>query len=75
MESTGIQDLDLTTKMFIQGEEKNFKMFKFVRELNQEIESFETQILEMQTEIDRNLAEGGLDSRKQKEIKEMDKKL
>ena len=75
MESTGIQDLDLITKMFIQGEEKTFKMFKFVRELNQEIESFETQILEMQTEIDRNLAEGGLDSRKQKEIKEMDKKL
>lgn len=29
----------------------------------------------MQTEIDRNLAEGGVDSRKQKEIKEMDKKL
>ena len=39
-------------------------MFKFVKELNQEIESFETQILEMQTEIDRNLAEGGVDSRK-----------
>jgi len=75
MESTGIQDIDLITKMFIQNEEKNFKMFKFVRELTQEIESFETQILEMQTEIDRNLAEGGLDSRKQKEIKEMDKKL
>jgi len=75
MESTGIQDIDLITKIFIQNEEKNFKMFKFVRELTQEIESFETQILEMQTEIDRNLAEGGLDSRKQKEIKEMDKKL
>ena len=37
-------------------------MFKFVNELNNEIENFETQIFEMQSEIDRNLAEGGQDS-------------
>ena len=34
-------------------------MFKYVNEMNSEIENFETQIFEMQSEIDRNLAEGG----------------
>lgn len=75
MSATGITDLDELTKLFIQGEEKNFAMFKFVNELNSEIENFETQIFEMQSEIDRNLAEGGQDSQKRKAIKEMEKKL
>jgi len=62
MSATGITDLNQLTKTFIQAEEKNFAMFKFVNELNSEIENFETQIFEMQSEIDRNLAEGGQDS-------------
>jgi hypothetical protein len=49
-------------KTFIQAEEKNFAVFKFVNELNIEIENYETQIFEMQSEIDKNLAEGGQDS-------------
>ena len=44
-------------KTFIQAEEKNFAIFKFVNELNIEIENYETQIFEMQSEIDKNLAE------------------
>lgn len=47
MSATGISDLGQLTKTFISGEEKNFAMFKFVNELNSEIENFETQIFEM----------------------------
>ena len=61
-EATGIQDTDTIVKNFITAEEKTFTLFKFVNELNQEIENYETQIVEMQGEIDRNLAEGGHDS-------------
>jgi predicted RNase H-like nuclease (RuvC/YqgF family) len=46
-----------------------------VNELNLEIENYETQILEMQSEIDRNLQEGGLDSQKHRLIKDLEKKL
>jgi hypothetical protein len=64
MHATGISELELLTKAFIHGEEKNFAMFKFVNELNTEIDNFETQILEMQLEIDRNMKECGHDSYK-----------
>jgi len=46
-----------------------------VNELNLEIENYETQILEMQSEIDRNLQEGGLDSQKHRLIKDLEKML
>ena len=62
-------------KTFIQAEEKNFAIFKFVNELNIEIDNYETQIFEMQSEIDKNLAEGGQDSQKRKVIKELERKL
>ena len=62
-------------KTFIQAEEKNFAIFKFVNELNIEIENYETQIFEMQSEIDKNLAEGGQDSQERKVIKELERKL
>ena len=75
MSATGISDLSQLTRTFIQAEEKNFALFKFVNELNSEIENFETQIFEMQCEIDRNVAEGGEDSQKRKAIKEMEKTL
>jgi hypothetical protein len=50
-------------------------MFKFVNELNSEVENYETQIFEMQSEIDRNLQECGHDSYKRKAIKELERKL
>ena len=62
MSATGINDLQQLTKIFVQSEEKCFTLFKFVNELNHEIENYETQIFEMQSEIDRNLAECGQDS-------------
>ena len=75
MAATGISDLQKLVKMFIQNEEKNFTLFKFVNELNSEIDNFETQIFEMQSEIDTNLAVGGQDSQKRRLIKELEKKL
>lgn len=75
MHATGIQDLQVLVKTFVEGEEKNFALFKFVNELNNEIDNYETQIFEMQSEIDKNLAEGGKDSQKRKAIKELEKKL
>lgn len=75
MQATGIRDLDQLVKTFIQAEEKNFALFKFVNELNLEIENYETQIFEMQSEIDRNLAEGGHDSQKRRVIKDLEGKL
>mgnify|MGYP003330296223 CR=1 FL=1 len=62
MAANGINDLSELMRTFIQAKKKNLAMFKFVNELNSEIENFETQIFEMQCEIDRNLAEGGEDS-------------
>lgn len=41
-QATGISDLNTLTKTIIQGEEKNFALFKFVNELNTEITAFET---------------------------------
>ena len=39
--ATGIHDIDLLVKNFIQAEEKNFTLFKFVNELSNEIENLE----------------------------------
>lgn len=75
MAASGITDIDHFVKIFNQAEEKNFALFKFVNELNVEIENFETQIFEMQTEIDKNLAEGGHDSNKRRMIRDLEKKL
>ena len=75
MAAIGVYDAELLINQFIKAEEKNFALFKFVNELNLEIENFETQILEMQSEIDRNLQEGGLDSQKHRMIKDLEKKL
>ena len=40
--ATGIHDIDVLVKNFIQAEEKNFTLFKFVNELSNEIENLET---------------------------------
>jgi hypothetical protein len=52
--ATDIHDIDVLVDNFIQAEEKNFTLFKFVNELSNEIENLETQINEMQIEIDKN---------------------
>ena len=47
MEATEFTDAEQLISQFIKAEEKNFALFKFVNELNLEIENYETQILEM----------------------------
>ena len=42
MAAIGINDAELLINQFIKAEEKNFALFKFVNELNLEIENFET---------------------------------
>ena len=39
MSATGINDLGMLVKTFISTEEKNFALFKFVNEMNQEWKS------------------------------------
>jgi hypothetical protein len=56
--ATGIHDIDVLVKNFIQAEEKNFTLFKFVNELSNEIENLEAQINEMHAEIERNRGQG-----------------
>ena len=51
--ATGIHDIEKLVADFIQNEEKNFTLFKFVNELSNEIENLESQISDMQDEIDR----------------------
>ena len=49
--ATGVQDIDLLVNSFIKAEEKNFKLFKFVNEVSNDIESLEKQIQGLQIEI------------------------
>lgn len=41
MAAIGVYDAELLINQFIKAEEKNFALFKFVNELNLEIENFE----------------------------------
>jgi hypothetical protein len=59
MEATGNDNLKEIVNSFIKGEEKKFSLFKLINELNEEIKNFEIQIFEIQSEIDRNLEQGG----------------
>ena len=45
--ATGITDIDTLVTTFITAEEKNFKLFKFVNELSNEIENLEVQIQDL----------------------------
>ena len=59
-EATGVKDVDKLVENFIQAEERNFKMFKFVNQQSDDIEALENQISSIQSEIDlmRDASEG-----------------
>ena len=46
-EATGIEDIDLLVAKFIEVEDKNFALFNYVNELNNEIELLQEQINEV----------------------------
>ena len=74
--ATGIHDIDVLVKNFIQAEEKNFALFKFVNELSNEIENLEAQINEMQIEVDRNRGSGtSTDFQRKRALKDLEEKL
>jgi len=52
-EATGIEDIDLLVSKFIEVEDKNFALFNYVNELNNEIELLQEQINENQAEIEK----------------------
>ncbi|XP_068699418.1 coiled-coil domain-containing protein 63-like [Montipora foliosa] len=52
-EATGIEDIDLLVAKFIEVEDKNFALFNYVNELNNEIELLQEQINENQGEMEK----------------------
>lgn len=52
-EATGIEDIDLLVAKFIEVEDKNFALFNYVNELNNEIELLQEQINENQAEMEK----------------------
>lgn len=52
-EATGIEDIDLLVAKFIEVEDKNFALFNYVNELNNEIELLQEQINENEAEIEK----------------------
>lgn len=74
--ATGIHDIDLLVKNFIQAEEKNFTLFKFVNELSNEIENLEQQINEMHIELEKSRGQGTTtDHQRKKALKDLEEKL
>lgn len=74
--ATGIHDVMLLVKNFIEAEEKNFTLFKFVNELSNEIENLEAQISEMQGEIERSKGQGmSSDNTRKVALKNLEEKL
>ena len=77
-EATGIKDVDKLVDTFITGEDKNFKLYTFVNGQSDDIENLETQIGQIQGEIDhlRDMSELNQgDVQRRKDIKEMEKQL
>jgi predicted nucleic acid-binding Zn-ribbon protein len=74
--ATGIHDIEVLVKNFIQAEEKNFALFKFVNELSNEIENLEQQISDMQMEMEQYKGQGSTsDFQRKKALKDMEEKL
>ena len=74
--ATGIHDIDRLVQNFIQAEENNFALFKFVNDLSNEIEVLESQISEMQEELEKNRGQGqSTDNNRKKILKELEEKL
>lgn len=52
-EATGIEDIDQLVSKFIEVEDKNFALFNYVNELNNEIELLQEQISESREDIEK----------------------
>ncbi|XP_031560443.1 coiled-coil domain-containing protein 63-like [Actinia tenebrosa] len=57
-DSTEIEDIDLLVNKFIEVEDRNFALFNYVNELNNEIEMVQEQINEVNADIEKFKSEG-----------------
>lgn len=74
--ATGIQDIDELVTNFVDAEDKNFSLFNYINEMNQEIEKLEEHIEEIRGEIETYKAGGVVtDTMRKKELKNMEEKL
>ena len=74
--ATGIQDIDELVTNFVDAEDKNFTLFNYINELNQEIEKLDDQITTIKGEIESYTAGGVVsDTMRKKELKDMEEKL
>ncbi|CAD8088840.1 unnamed protein product [Paramecium primaurelia] len=74
--ATQIKVFDELIKIFIQNEEKNFQMFKYVNELSNEIEDLEKQIGELKDEASLYEGQGSnVDVQRKRHLKDLEEKL
>lgn len=75
-EATGISDVDVLVATFVNAEDENYRLFKYVEELNQEIAKLEEQIAEVKGEIERYKGQGAsTDSQRKKILRELEERL
>mmetsp|Transcript_29376 Transcript_29376/g.46099 ORF Transcript_29376/g.46099 Transcript_29376/m.46099 type:complete len:561 (-) Transcript_29376:97-1779(-) len=74
--STGISDIDELVATFIEAEDKNFSLFNYVNELNNEVEKLEEQIAETRKEIEKYRGQGqSTDNQRKKILQDLEEKL
>ena len=74
--STGISDIDELVTTFIDAEDKNFSLFNYVNELNNEVESLEEKIAATRKEIEQYRGQGqSVDSAKKQVLVDLEEKL
>eukprot|EP00753_Platysulcus_tardus_P000813 PLAT10730.2.p1 GENE.PLAT10730.2~~PLAT10730.2.p1 ORF type:complete len:579 (-),score=344.83 PLAT10730.2:133-1869(-) len=75
-EVTGISDVDELVDKFIEAEDKNFSLFNYVNQLNEEIEKLEGSIHGVKAEIEKYRGEGiSTDNQRKKILKDLEAKL
>ncbi|RDD40524.1 Coiled-coil domain-containing protein 63 [Trichoplax sp. H2] len=75
-EATSIQDIDLLVSRFIEVEDKNFALFNYVNELNNEIETLQEQITGVRDDIEKFKGQGmEMENQRKAILKELEGKL
>lgn len=75
-DSTKVKDIDELVKNFIEAEERNFSLSKFVEELTNESEDLDNKITDIKSEIEMYKNQGlGHDNERKKLQKELEEKI
>lgn len=75
-DSTKVKDIDELVKNFIEAEERNFSLSKFVEELTKESEDLDNKITDIKSEIEMYKNQGlGHDNERKKLQKELEEKI